>query len=691
MSDYCLPKKLTGAFIAALRSGELDTLKLKDMTSLERRVTFAKVVGEDHAPEVNALFESKLLLPNLKKGMQDWVRSIGGLNPDFRLTAADKIQSLDRVLNPSEEKNFLNDLVNKKLGVEVNAQEAKQIFDAARKASDLRTQIELHGWTREKGTAYGRAEIDLVNLTDSMKPDNSSWLTKVNNVASIPKTFATSILHFSAPFVQGVGLIGTKQWYQGFGQMLKYFADEENYQNLQGYIVGHPDYKYMRDGRLALTDLGDILTNREEGLQSKLVEEANKWISDKTALPNVIRASSRAFTGYLNYIRSERFLDLLNAARASGEDTKIGSRVLEDIGRVVNNFTGRGDLGSHDEFRNIGPTLNNIFFAPRKFMATAEKFNFPRYMDPRVSNTARMAYAKQFVGQMVALSAVFSLAASCGYSVDVNPISQNFLKIVSPTGEKFDMTGGDATMVRTVAKALSGYMKTNKGEIVALNSGPHPSSRMNVIGQFMRGKLAPIAAALTDTAIGKDPVDREVTPEHEIEEHMTPIVLNNFLGYFHNYPKDAADMLPALSGFFGVGLESPLPPVSKAGLDVWGNPVSAWFDPTSTDLDKEAQKIGYPLTIAPDTLKGIKLTDDQYKTYATLSGMTARHLLTNLTSSTGWNSIPDKTKFNLFREVINNSRKTAGVVIEAQSRNSDNDITRQAMHNKLVKDGLITQ
>ena len=44
-------------------------------------------------------------------------------------------------------------------------------------------------------------------------------------------------------------------------------------------------------------------------------------------MPDLIRASSRAFTGFLNYTRFYRFNDLLNAARLNGEDVSKGSQV----------------------------------------------------------------------------------------------------------------------------------------------------------------------------------------------------------------------------------------------------------------------------------------------------------------------------------------------------------------------------
>ena len=62
---YCLIPSLAEKFKLAMKSGEIHPDKLSIMSSKERQALFKKFVGED-APNVNALFESKLLLKNQK-------------------------------------------------------------------------------------------------------------------------------------------------------------------------------------------------------------------------------------------------------------------------------------------------------------------------------------------------------------------------------------------------------------------------------------------------------------------------------------------------------------------------------------------------------------------------------------------------------------------------------------------------
>ncbi len=82
---WCLIKSQVEKFRQALKSGELNPGKLQEMTSEERRGYLAKFVGPENAMEVNALFESKLLLQNQKAGMISWAKKISGITPKTKM------------------------------------------------------------------------------------------------------------------------------------------------------------------------------------------------------------------------------------------------------------------------------------------------------------------------------------------------------------------------------------------------------------------------------------------------------------------------------------------------------------------------------------------------------------------------------------------------------------------------------
>lgn len=684
MAAWCLPRNLSNAFLDAVKSGELDPAKLMDMTSEERRGVFSKLVGDENARQVNAEFESKLLLNDQKKGLVAWANKVGGLTEPARRDIINQINKLDRVLQPDEEKDFLADLAAKKLGVSVTAEEARTIFNLSQRAEQARTLMMQDGSNIDNRIAYGRAVMDLTDNIESLKPEGNTFTNRLIDVLSIPKTALTSVLHFSAPFVQGWGVLSTKNAWVGFGKMFQYFGSEENYKNLNAWIISHPDYEIARQAKLGLTKLGDRLSAREEAIQSTLVEQANQWLTDRTGVPNLVRMSSRAFTGYLNYVRFSRYTDLLNAARMAGEDVRPGTASANDLATVVNNFTGRGGLGPLEGSKAVG-ILNGIFFSPRKVAATMEMFNPVRYLDPRTTPTARKAAIRQLLGSLVATSAVLAVAKAMGASVTPDPRSADFGKIVIG-GEKLDITGGNSGYLRLLGRIFTNQEITAHGKLVKLGEKFGSPTRASLVAQYTRGKLSPIAGLLVDALVGSDPVGRPFSISDELRDKMTPIVMDSFLNYMQNDPDNTAAIIPSLAAIFGVGLESPLPPMSRSGLNVWGDALEGHGTPVAwrnDPVNQEFERLGYTPNFPMESIRGVKLSDGQYKQYVQLSGRLAHMRLESLVQSQGWDSVPGQQRLSVMKSVIRKSRDMAATSIMLESQGSDHDIIKQATAAKM--------
>ena len=552
--NYCLPPDKAGAFNAALKDGTIDPDKMREMTSEERRGLFAGIVGEENARDVNALLESKLLLKDQKAGMVTWAKQVSGMTEPAKRDLLSRIQKMDKLLNPAEERAFLADATAQKLGATVTLQEAARVSQLAKVASDAKATMQSEGWNPANGTAYGRAVADMHDYVNSLKPQGQTFTNRLIDILNIPKSALTSIFHLSAPFVQGWGMLGTKQWYQGFGEMLKYFAKEENYRDLNGYIIGHPDYPLALDGKLGITNLGDKLSMREEALQSTLIQKASAAIAEKTGLPDLVRASSRAFTGFLNFVRFNRFTQLLDAARNAGEDVRVGQPVVRDLAKVVNDFTGRGAIGVGDKYASAAPALNAIFFSPRKISATIQMFEPLHYIG--MSAVARNAAIRQLVGAMTATGAVLGLGAAMGAKVQTDPRAQGFAKM-QIGNEKLDMTGGNAIFLRLLGRLFTNQEITSGGKQKTLGYNYAPT-RADLVAQYMRGKLSPTASFIADALYGSDPVGRPFSLSQEAQDKLMPITIQSFINFAENDPKNYAAVLPALSAIFGVGLESPI-------------------------------------------------------------------------------------------------------------------------------------
>jgi len=551
---FCLIPSLAEKFKVGLIDGTIDPAKLNDMTSEERHAFFSKMLGEDNATKVNALFESKLLLKNQQAGMISWAKKVTGITEATRMDIVSRIERMDKVLNPAAQGSFLSDLAAQRLGTRVTFAEAQKITDLSKQASDARTTLEQNPLDKTAQIAYGNKYLDMTEYVDSLKPKANPFT--FSNIVNLPKSALTSIFHFSASFVQGWGMLTTKPFWQAFAHQFKYFADPQAYRDLQASIIAHPDYALAKEGKLGITHLGDKLSSREEAMQSSLLEHI-------PGLNKLVGASSRAFTGFLNETRFSRFTELLDAARLRGEDVNKGSKVISDLANVVNNFTGRGSLGAHDRYASIQPILNDAFFSPRKIIATIQMFNPLTYLDPRTSPTARMGALRQLGGSLIATVAVLKLAQMAGATVETNPTSTNFLK-AKIGNTTFDMTGGNAIYARLLARLITGQSTSGSGKVTTLGQGYKPETRADVILNFIRGKLSPTASAIADALYGKDVVNQPFSVTSEVYNKLVPIIIQDFINLARNDPQNTAAWLPSLSAIFGVSMESPTPSGPKA-------------------------------------------------------------------------------------------------------------------------------
>ena len=168
-SSFCLPPREADKFREALLAREIDVQKLMDMSSADRHSFFEKLVGEDYAGPVNSLFESKTILKDVQAGMERWVKKVMGPNDSpLKRDMLSKIEKLDKILNPAEEKAFLADLVATKMGTKVTFEETQRVTELARKAALERDkpQSNMAGMSND----YINAAAALEHYVHSIEP-----------------------------------------------------------------------------------------------------------------------------------------------------------------------------------------------------------------------------------------------------------------------------------------------------------------------------------------------------------------------------------------------------------------------------------------------------------------------------------------------------------------------------------------
>ena len=726
-ASYCLPRSLVTKFTEATKpGGSLDPYELQDLAPDSRRLALERVLGDaDHAKEVNAAFEEKLLL-RYKDGFQQWREKL--VAPEaIKETIADQINKLDsRILDPKTSGDIYKDLAEKKLGFQVNKAEAKQIFTAASDVKQakaawdvtLRTDVTakdyfnlLRGKYSKAGKGLTADEVQtqyntvqarndygqsLQNLNDVMTQvrGDQSLVNKIMNLSTVAKTLETGIGHFSGFGVQLWGSWTQPATYSGFIEQLKYFKDEKNYQQLQNYIISHPYYDLAVKSRLGLTDLKGLTSKREEEIQSKILQDGMDWVAKKTGLPiNILAASSRAFTGYLNYVRFDTFTRYVDAIKRVNPDDVYGeSPVVQQAAAVVNTLSGRANLGSAKIDAVAGPLLNTVLFTARKTMADINMSNPFWYGNIllKAYKTGNWEVAKRAIaplmGQIAIVYGTLNLVHSLhpfGWDADINPISQSGGELVSPSGEKINISGSARTFVRLWARILEQKeIETDGKEVQLGGTGPYADNTLTLIGKEIRGRLGPNAGFLTDFALHTDAIGREFNIGTELKDKLAPIVMKNFIDYWNNNPQHALTDMPILTSLAGVPMSSPLPLGERNGLDAWGEDYNkSWFhDPSQNDLvDSEMKKIGLKAQFPGRSVNGNKLNDEQYTAYIKLAGTDAKQRLQTLMSGPGWDSTPTAMKQFQVKMIEQTSQIGAQATLHLGSLNTSNDLVQQSL------------
>jgi hypothetical protein len=365
----------------------------------------------------------------------------------------------------------------------------------------------------------------------------------LGNALNLPRSLMSS-LDLSAPLRQGVALVGTKELWKNVPGMFKMFARESNFDNVMQSIKDSKNYKEMQRSGLAISDLGSDLTKREEAFISQ-------WAEKIPVIGRGVRASERAYTGFLNKLRADTFDSLLNDYKKAGIEPDV--KQLKDISNYINNATGRGSLGKFD---HAAPILSGVFFSPRLMASRVNMLNPVMYakLDPVVRKRALKNLAS-FGG--IALT-VTTLAKLAGADVEANPTSSDFAKIkVGDT--RYDILGGFGQYLTLGARLVSNSKKNAKGEVQELGKGI-TDSRLDVAENFLENKFSPVASFVRDYLEGANPVGEkfDMTETDVLKNPVTQRFIPLLVQDSADLVKDqgVAGIPMSLPGVFGVGMST---------------------------------------------------------------------------------------------------------------------------------------
>jgi hypothetical protein len=369
---------------------------------------------------------------------------------------------------------------------------------------------------------------------------------KVADVANFARTMRSSF-DLSAPFRQGVFMVGSKAFWKNIPEMVKMFKNKEFFEQEMRNMRLDPLYHQATDDGLALTDTHGILQDREEAFMSRLAGK----------VPGV-KMSERAYTGYLNKLRFDTYKNYAQLAEKGNIPFKG-----RDAARFINSATGRGDLGALGNAAT--PLLGGGFFSPRLIASRVNLLNpyFYVKLDPFVRVQA-MKSLLSFTG-IAAMSLGLLKAAGAKVDTDWRHPGPDFGKAVFGD-TRVDVLGGFQQYIRFGLELATGMKKSQSGNVKEINAekaGPYDPTYLSETGRFARSKLAPVPAALVNYMDGKkDFLGRPMTVTGTLKDLFLPMASEDIWNAYQEYGGVGAAAVAAPT-ILGVGVNTYQPNPAK--------------------------------------------------------------------------------------------------------------------------------
>ncbi len=392
---------------------------------------------------------------------------------------------------------------------------------------------------------------------------------------NVPRTLMASF-DFSAPFRQGI--IATIAHPEISGGALKFMfeatKDEKAYNRWLENVHNDPLWPVAEKTGLGITD--------PESLHVKGKEEAFQGAPYAEKIPIVglgVKASERAYIGYLNKIRWDLFNMYAEGFMDKGKTFENNPKLYEGLSSFINSETGRGGMKG---LENAAPVFNWFLFASKLIAsrlnmlglsdipnlairgATFGKYGIDYGFYTRLPKELRIEAAKDMAKFLALGVSTLIIAKALGADTENDPRSSDFGKI-KVGNTRWDIWGGFQPYARVMSQVISGERKTTtKGEIQELNGkGFMQQNRFTPLGSFARGKLAPVPATVLDLATGRDASGQPVTVQSELLSDVTPLLIQDTYSAMKDQGVRALFSV-GIPSAFGVGVQTYQPRETKS-------------------------------------------------------------------------------------------------------------------------------
>jgi len=389
---------------------------------------------------------------------------------------------------------------------------------------------------------------ELVEAVISKRPFSRKLMDMTTEVLNIPKTL-TTFLDMSAVLRQGIFFVRRfPSVGRSIKQMFRQVFSQKNFDNWLDDLKHSKDYEVMKESKLYIADPNKIsggLSAKEERFMTNLAER----------IPTIgrgVKASERAYVGYLNALRVDVFRQIAKKMQEKGYDPKENPKVFKSIADLVNNGTGRGDIG---RLQPIAQELNTAFFSPRLIAARFNLLLNPMFY-AKLEKPVRMEAVKDWLGFVGIGMTVLALAKLNGADVEVDLRSSDFGKI-KVGNTRWDIWGGFQQWVRLAAQLASKQRKsTSTGKIYELSGKKFPfETRLDVATRFIKGKLAPVPSLVVELLEGQKIYGGDITLKEEAIERMIPMYIQDIDDAIKQFGPEAI-FTTGVPAFFGTGVQT---------------------------------------------------------------------------------------------------------------------------------------
>lgn len=559
---FCIPKFAVDTFISKLKDGTIDPEKLSNMTSEQRRAFFSEIVGDANAKQVNALFESKLILKNQELGMINWAKKIANLSPEVRRDMISKIEKLGKVLTPEERTKFLEDFIEKRLGVAVTVEEAGKLVDASRKVQEYKSLIKEN--TPDGSTErvnYGASLVAFEKYVSDLKTktiSDSKFSAKetIFKIGDAAKEIQTN------PDISFFGRQGWKVltnapliWLKSFGKVWGDIGRQLT--GTKGFDAGDAiradiySRKNALNGNYKRTDAAIGLRSGEEAMPTNFLNKI-------PGIGRVVKAAEVAYNGSALRIRADLLDWYIDNMTKAGLD--ITDRVqAESIGRLVNQMTGRGDIG---KLATFGRELNFAVYSTRFLKSQIEFLTDPlRLPTDKITGYTRKQASYNLLRTAAVSAGLMAIAQAMNPddNKDIfNTNSSRFGKIKTGASTA-DVTGGLGSLIVLASRLVSGVSTSVSGNKTELNSGKFGGkTKFDVVIDFLDGKAAPGLNTIITWLKGKDFNGDKATVGNLLKNLVTPMPVGNIMDTLNN-PKSAPLLLNIILDGIGISVNTSAP------------------------------------------------------------------------------------------------------------------------------------